>query len=73
MGSRFGTERKAWRHEDPAELAWPGGEATELASVALKPCTVTVVPGGERPKEKRVSTLQVALVEGGGRRGGLRK
>lgn len=45
----------------------------QLASVALKPCTVTVVPGGERPKEKIVSTLQVALVEGGGRRGGLRK
>ena len=36
--------------------SWRGLVVRQLASVALKPCT-----------------LQVALVEGGGRRGGLRK
>lgn len=27
----------------------------QLASAVLKPCTVTVVPGGKCPKDKRVS------------------
>lgn len=33
MGSRFGTERKAWRLEEPAELVWPGGEAAGLCDI----------------------------------------
>lgn len=28
----------------------------QLASAVSKPCTVTVVPGGKCPKERRVST-----------------
>ena len=39
----------------------------QLASAVLKPCTVTVVPGGKCPKDKRVSTAAggwMRVVEG---------
>lgn len=67
-----GLELRGKRGGLRSRQSWCGLVMKQLASVTLKPCTVTVVPGGKRPK-KRVRTLQVALDEGGGRRGGLRK
>lgn len=51
-GSELREERGGMRSRQSSR----GLVVRQLVSVVLKPCTVTVVPGGKRPKEKRVST-----------------
>ena len=70
-GERFGTERKAWRHEEPAKLAWPSGEAAGLCGVEALHSHC-----GPRRKVSQGEESQHGcrwLDEGGRRRGSLRK